>query len=121
MSVKIKAGTNFILPVVFKDTNFADVSAIEFLFKQDMKGDTLKSAYWSANGESRDAVKSSADNTVLVYFSRDDTYKFKQNAAFYMDTRIHYTDAYSNPYTKIMGLQMSGTLFASGEEVTANG
>lgn len=122
MAVKIKAGTNFILPVEIHDPNFANISAIEFLFTQDMKGNALKTAYWSRDGQSRDAAKSNDKaNTVLVSFAREDTYKFKENATFYMDTRIHYTDSNTNPYTKIVSMQMSETLFADGEEVTANG
>lgn len=117
MSIRIKAGTNFVLPVTIEDNSFGNISAIEFLFKQTMTGDTLKTAYWSAEGESRDAVKASGENTILVSFSRSDTYLFRQGAAFYMDTRIHYNDSETNPYTKIVTLTMRETLFSNGEEV----
>lgn len=121
MSIKIKAGTSCVLPVEIDDPNFGNISAIEFLFKQDNKGDTLKTAYWSAGGTCRDAVKKAGENTILVTFNRDDTYKFKQNATFLMDTRIHYAGATTNPFTKIISMMMNETLFSEGEEVTANG
>ena len=122
MGFKFKAGTNFIIPVGISDTNFANISAIEFVFTQDMKGNSLKTAYWSRDGQSRDAALSNdAENTILVSFSREDTYKFKENSTFYMDTRIHYTESNTNPYTKIVPMQMTETLFADGEEVTADG
>ena len=117
MSVKIKAGTNFVLPVTIEDNNFGNISAIEFLFKQNTSGGTLKTAYWSAEGESRDASRKEGENTILVHFSRADTYLFKQNAPFMMDTRIHYNESEDNPYTKIITLTMNETLFGDGEEV----
>jgi hypothetical protein len=118
MSVKIKAGTNFQLPVVFEGISLSDVASIEFIFTQTMTGDTIKSAIWVNEGASRDAIQQDG-RTILVNFSRDDSYLFKENATFYMDTRIHYSGSDTNPYTKIIGLQMNETLFKAGEEVTA--
>lgn len=117
MAVKIKAGTNFALPVIIEDDNFAMISSIEFVFTQTENGDTLKSALWSRDGESRDASQDGTSNTILVNFSMADTYLFKQNAVFYMDTRIHYTDSVDNPFTRIVPLTMNKTLFKSGEEI----
>ena len=117
----VKAGTSYVLPVNISDTNFANISSIEFLFKQNAKGETLKTAYWSKDGTCRDAEKESGKNTILVIFSRDDTYLFKQGAVFLMDTRIHYDGAETNPYTPIVPLMMDETLFRRGEEVTADG
>ena len=119
MSVKIKAGTNFVLPVEIEDSNFNSISAIEFLFKQTMTGEALKTAYWSANGQSRDASQKPGERTILVSFSREDSYKFAQNKVFFMDTRIHYEGSVENPFTKVISLNMSETLFAEGEEVEA--
>lgn len=118
MAVKIKAGTNFVLPVIIEDNNFAMISAIEFVFTQTEGGDTLKSAYWSREGESRDAMQDGSSNTILVQFSMADTYRFKQNGQFCMDTRIHYYDSENNPYTSIVYLTMNKTLFKSGEEIS---
>ena len=118
MAVKIKAGTTFSLPVIIEDDNFAMISGIEFVFTQSENGDTLKSAYWSRDNESRAARQDGSSNTVLVDFTRDDSYLFKQNAVFYMDTRIHYYDSPNNPVTKIVPLTMNSTLFKSGEEVS---
>ena len=117
MSGKIKAGTNSYLHVGIESNNFSDISAIEFLFKQNKNGDTLKTAYWSAEGASRDAQKKSGENAILVSFSRADTYLFRQNAPFYMDTRIHYNDSEDNPPTKVITLTMNETLFSKDEEV----
>ena len=118
MAVKIKAGTYFTLPVIIEDDNFAMISAVEFVFTQSENGDTLKSAYWSRDGENKDARQDGTSNTILITFTRDDSYLFKQNAVFYMDTRIHYYDSPDNPFTKIIYLTMNKTLFKSGEEVT---
>ena len=118
MAVKIKAGTNFSLPVIIEDANFADISGIEFVFTQTENGDTIKSAYWSRDGESRSCSQDGTSNTILVDFTMADTYNFKQNAVFYMDTRIHYYESPENPFTKIIPLTMNKTLFKSGEAVT---
>ena len=117
MGIKIKAGTTFLLPVEIEDENFANISAIEFLFKQNKNGQTLKTAYWSAEGESRDAELKDDTQTIMISFSRDDSYLFRQNSTFFMDTRIHYGDTPDNPFTKIISLTMNETLFAPGEEV----
>ena len=119
MSIKIKAGTCFVLAVEIDDSNFSAIDHIEFLFKQEEKGETLKSAYWSANGVSRDCQRQDNTQLILVAFSRADTYLFRQNEVFFMDTRIHYQDADTNPYTNIVRLFMRETLFAEGEEVTS--
>jgi len=118
MAIKIKAGTNLSLPLEIVDKNFAMIEAIEFLFKQTENGDTLKTAYWSRDGESRDAVLITGTQKVTVRFSREDTYLFRQNENFFIDTRIHYDDTDENPYTPILQLRMNPTLFAEGEEVT---
>jgi len=117
MSSKIKAGTTFPLPVEIDDENFANISAIEFLFKQNKRGQTLKTAYWSSDGQCRDAELKDGTQTIMISFSRDDSYLFRQGSTFFMDTRIHYGDTNDNPFTKIISLTMNETLFAPGEEV----
>ena len=117
MSIKIKAGTCFLLPVTIDDSRFSEIEAIEFLFKQTENGETIKTAYWSKTGESIDAEQRGSENVILIMFSRDDTYMFRQDDVFFMDTRIHYFNAITNPYTPIVQLRMNKTLFAQGEEV----
>lgn len=119
-TLKIKAGTNLSLPLEIVDNKFNLVEAVEFLFKQTEGGETLKTAYWSRDGESRDATLIAGTQTISVKFTREDTYLFRQNENFYIDTRIHYTDSDENPYTPILQLRMNPTLFAEGEEVTAD-
>ena len=120
MSVRIKAGTNFALPVKIEDADFPRISGIEFMFKQAESGETLKSAYWSRDGLSRDASKKDGDdNIIIVTFSREDSYLFTQDEMFFMDTRIHYDDTEMNPCTNMVRLMMRSTLFQSGEEVSA--
>lgn len=118
MAIKIKAGTNLSLPLEIVDDKFNSINAIEFLLKQTEDGDTLKTAYWSRDGESRDAMLITGTQKVTVRFSREDTYLFRQNENFFIDTRIHYDDTDENPYTPILQLRMNPTLFAEGEEVT---
>ena len=117
MSVKIKAGTCFVLPVTIEDAHFSDIEAIEFLFKQTENGETLKSAYWNKDGECRDVEQIEGENTFLVMFSMDDSYLFQQGEMFFMDTRIHHENSMTNPYTNIVRVTMNNTLFAQGEEV----
>ena len=119
MAIKIKAGTVFMLPVEIDDPDFDHISGIEFIFKQEQGGETLKTAYWSRDGESRDAEKKDAENVIMVLFSREDSYKFVQDDIFQLDTRIHYENTITNPYTNIIRLRMNATLFESGEEVNA--
>lgn len=117
MSVKIKAGTCFVLPVRIDDKKFDDISAIEFLFKQTKTGDSVKTAYWQNGGTCRDVEHVDGTNEFVVLFSVDDSYLFKQNEMFFMDVRIHYLDAATNPFTPILRIRMSDTLYAQGEEV----
>lgn len=119
MAIKIKAGTVFVLPVEIDDADFDHIDSIEFIFKQEQGGETLKTAYWSRDGESRDCRKRDAENVILVMFSREDSYKFAQDEMFQLDTRIHYENSVTNPYTNIIRLRMNATLFESGEEVNA--
>lgn len=118
MSLKIKAGTSFVLPVKIEDTNFDHIEAIEFIFKQMETGNTLKTAYWSREGESRDAQLLDDEPIILVRFVREESYLFRQEEQFFMDTRIHYYGTDMNPYTPIVRVRMRQTLFVEGEEVT---
>lgn len=119
MAVKIKAGTRFSLPVIIEDDNFSHISAIEFLFTQTENGDTIKTAYWSRNGVSRDCGYNALTNEFTVDFSVADTYLFTQGRPFFLDTRIHYDNSDDNPYTRIISMTMDKTLFKEGEEVHA--
>ena len=121
MALKIKAGTVFVLPVEIDDPDFDHIDAIEFIFKQELGGETLKTAYWSRDGESRDCRKKDAENIIFVMFSREDSYQFLQDDMFQLDTRIHYENSVTNPYTNIIRLRMNATLFENGEEVSADG
>lgn len=111
MGAKFKAGTNFPLAVTFEDERFSDITTIEFIFKQTRRGEAIKTALWSRNGESRDAALAPDTTTVNVYFTQEDTFRFVQDSDFYMDTRIYYADTSENPYTPILKLRMDPTLF----------
>lgn len=117
MSVKIKAGTRFSLPFEIEDDKFSTISSIEFIFKQKEKGETIKTALWSRDGKSRDAELVPNTQTINVIFNVEDSYLFKQEEMFFCDTRIHYDWTENNPYTPVLQLRMSKTLFAEGEEV----
>ena len=117
MSGKIKAGTKVAVPITINDDDFDSISAIEFLFAQSKNGEALKTAYWSREGESRDCFLIEGTYDIGVIFTRDNTYLFRQNAPFFLDTRIHYSDSEYNPETPIVQLTMNQTLFAKGEEV----
>lgn len=121
MSFKIKAGMTFSLPVEIDDEDFENIAGIEFIFKQEADDDeanALKTAYWSKDGLSRNCAKVDGQQTILVRFSRADTYLFEQGEDFFMDTRIHYEDTDENPFTNIVRLRMENSLFEQGEEAT---
>lgn len=118
MSTKVKAGTYFLLPLKFITNNFDLIDSIEFIFTRTENGETVKSALWSRNGESRDAALVPDTQTVNVLFTTEDSYLFKQGDMFFIDTRIHYTGSQLNPYTPIKRLRMERTLFKEGEEVS---
>ena len=118
MAIKIKQGTNMVLPVRIDDRDFENITGIEFIFKQEPHcHGAIKTAYWSADGISRDAQRKSGERVILVRFSRSDTYRFKPNALFYMDTRIHYNESEDNPYTPVIAMRMTESLFEEDEEV----
>ena len=119
MALKIKAGTCFTLPIEIDAPDFEHISAIEFIFKQEQGGETLKTAYWTRTGTVKDAQLKDGEQVILVLFSREDSYKFEQEEMFQLDTRIHYENAITNPYTNIIRLRMNPTLFEEGEEVNA--
>ena len=117
MSVKIKAGTCFVLPVTIEDDYLEEIEAIEFLLKQIDTGGTIKTAYWSKEGQCRDAERISGENTFIISFSMEDSYLFQQDEMFYLDTRIHHQNSNTNPFTNIVRVRLHCTLFAPGEEV----
>ena len=111
MGAILKAGTNFPLAVKFEDDHFSDIAEIEFIFKQTRRGEAIKTALWSRDGESHDAALAPDTTIVNVYFTQEDTFRFVQDSDFYMDTRIHYADTNENPHTPILKLRMDPTLF----------
>ena len=121
MSSKLKPGTTVLLPVKIDDPDFEHIAAIEFIFKQNATscGEAIKTAYWTPDGTCLNAQRKRGERVILVRFTREETYKFKRNATFYMDTRIRYQDAETNPITTPVALQMRDTLFEPGEEVEA--
>ena len=122
-------GTNFVMAVRLKVKGQAStvnplegVSSIEFLFKQtrDKSATAIKTALWKPDG-SGSAVTAEDGKTILIPWTRTDTYKFLEGTWFYLHARIHYTDSAddNNPEVKIKELRMDHTLFKSGEEVTS--
>ena len=75
-----------------------------------MNGEVFKKSLYGTNGD-----VTLVNGVFLVPFSKADTYKFKQDAPFYMDTRITLDNSVDNPETEIVPLVMNATLFRSDD------
>lgn len=116
---EIKQGTRLGLSVLFEgDDEFTldDISQVEFVFKQrrSANADVIKSSVWKSDGTG-DCTRVENTNTIVVPFSRDETYAFKPDEIFYMDTRMSRSDSLDNLLTEVIEITMSATLF---EEVS---
>ncbi len=120
----MKQGTYNHLCVTFDGLDLTEVSQIDFVFTQTKEGPILKECSYLGSPATPEDVE--LDNGVFkIPFSREDTYLFKPGTAFYMDTRVYYTEESQrgddNPWTPIVLLRMDPTLFDrvdNAEEVT---
>ena len=111
-----KQGITFHMSVSFDGVDLDDVSQIEFVFTQTRTGAVKKSWTWISSAEGPGGLSARSGNKILVPWSREDTYLFQENAAFFMDTRITLTESSDNPETPIVPLRMNPTLFEEGTE-----
>jgi hypothetical protein len=111
----MKQGTNNHLAVKFKGLDTSSVGRVEFVFSQTKQGDPLKTEEY-APALSGDV--SLTNGVFYVPFSLSDTYLFKPDALFYMDTRITLAGniGQDNPETPIVALRMNPTLFGPIDE-----
>lgn len=112
---EIKQGTRLGLSVLFEgddDFTLDDIYQIEFVFKQrrSVNADVIKTSVWKSN-ETGDATRIDGTNVIVVPFAREETYAFKPDEKFYMDTRLLHADSLDNLLTQIVELTMSATLF----------
>ncbi len=63
-----------------------EVDQIEILFQQYRTYGVLKRAVWKSDHETDDC-KRGKGNTILVLWTREETYRFKEDTVFYMDIR----------------------------------
>lgn len=101
----MKQGTRFILLVEF-DIDLDTVGKIEFVFKQEKR---INSAAVKINTYPNDCERK--ENTVLIPWTQEETYKFEPNRMLYMDTRITLKNSSDQPQTEIIPIKMSPTLF----------
>lgn len=106
----MKHGLRLLLPVEFEGLDLSDVAEIEFVFTQQRKEKSpdLKTALYKSDG-SGDAFLS--EDYVCVPWTVEETYKFKADDFFYMDTRITLNNSVYQPVTNIVKLLMNLTLF----------
>lgn len=100
------------IELVGMDTYWADVQQIEILFQQNKNRGAFKSIIWEP-GDTEECRRGEG-NTLLVLWTRDETYQFKANEHFYMDIRptlIDGTDLHVDP----VQLCMTWTLFKDEE------
>jgi len=114
-----KQATQNVLSVSF-DTDLDQIEQIEFVFTQDNKENapTLKSALWVNGGDNTSAVRVEGENVIEIPWSIEDTFKFKREKKFFMDTRIAVIGDDYNPITPIIELFMCPSLFKQSEVIT---
>lgn len=110
----MKRRTTPTLPIRIK-LNVNDIETIDFLFKQiksESAPEILRKVFPS------DAVTYNGErNFFEIAFSENDTTLFKEDAPFYMDTRITLVNG-TVPETPIITLRMHPTLFGAANEET---
>lgn len=119
----MKQGTNFILPVSI-DYDLSLVSSVEFIFKQPAKAPASFSPKKILDGvkktftyPSDTAVLSTTEtNTINLYWSIKDTYRFNPEEIIYLDTRLILKNSTENPETEIIKIKMLPTLFREDEK-----
>ena len=105
----MKQGLKLLLPVTFDGVAVADISKIEFVFTQEKypSSPILKTSLFGGSGG--DVTEN--DGVFYVPWTVDETYAFRADAPFYMDTRITLTESPYQPPTNIVKLTMNSTLF----------
>lgn len=114
---EIKLGINTTMAVrINLDASLSadDIESIEFLFKQSRgnESESLKTASYKSNG-SGDVERN--EDVFYIPWTRAETYKFKPQKPFYLDTRITFVGSRDNPITPITQLMMDDSLFGEGE------
>lgn len=113
----MKQGINILLPVKFKNISFTDVSKVEFIFKQDKLtcADVIKLSVYKSDGTG-DAQLRDGTSIIDIPWNSEETYLFRPNDTFYMDTKIYMNTTDKNPITPIIALRMDLTLFEQEDE-----
>lgn len=107
----MKQGDAKTMAIVMDGLDDYNVDAIRIIFKQEptQEAEILKEGTWKADGTG-DIEK--VDNVLKIFWSVDDTYKFKQNQYFYADYQIKLSDADDMPSVEQTAIKMDNTLFA---------
>jgi len=111
----MKGGLNQSIGVTFDSIDASDIRKVKFIFRQvkNMNGAIKKEEEYDASDESSSVEL--IDGMFIVPFSLEDSYLFRQNTPFYMDTKIFLNDTDNNPETEIVELYMNQTLFRKEE------
>ena len=107
----VKPGLNYWLEVelIGMDELWDRVAQIEILFRQNKSVGVSKHVLWSPNDEGADC-KRGPGNTLLIRWTRDETYQFKANEHFYMDIRPTLNDG-TDLHVEPVQFCMTWTLF----------
>lgn len=105
----MKQGLRLLLPVRFDGVSVSDISKIEFVFAQDIAINNTIRKTSLYDGSNEDVMFD--DGIFYVPWTSDETYLFKAQSPFYMDTRITLTNSDYQPPTNIVELVMNPTLF----------
>lgn len=105
----MKQGLQLLLPVKFEGVSVEDISKIEFVFAQEITGNSSirKTSLYDRSGEG----VIYEDGIFYVPWTPEETYSFKAQCPFYMDTRITLASSPYQPQTNIVQLIMDATLF----------
>lgn len=103
--LNVKRGTTPTLEIKFNNIDFADVKAIDFVFKHQKSesGRVIVEKKYPDDGTCKDGV-------VKLRFTESETRKFTSGSVVYMDTRIILSDG-SIPETSIAEFNVNPTLF----------
>ena len=110
----MKQGTVHHMKVYFEGLTAANIASIEFVFSQKKDGKPLKTASYTAGAAEPDVEL--VDGLFLVPWTREETYLFRRDDTFYMDTRVYMTNSDDNPQTEVVPLRMNATLFEPIDE-----
>lgn len=110
----MKQGDSKTMAIVLDGLDKYNVESIRIIFKQEatQEAEILKEGTWKADGTG-DIER--VENVLKIFWSIEDTFKFKQNQYFYADYHIKLADSNEMPSVEQTVIKMNDTLFSQEE------